>query len=152
MHQQQMFGVGLRTRYYIIWCSFKPCIRNFMNLIFPRKCLLVLNTMLEFDINIDELGFIFSFIWSLNTISFPECSASRLWRVGVMQISRRKSQPVILVNGFPSALSFKFTLKYHVMHESLNLWLSMWYLLSLTCISDIQYVKNITQKMFVEKY
>ena len=37
------------------------------------------------------------------------------------------------------------------MHESLKLWLDMSFLLSLMCISDIQYVK-IVPRTFVEKY
>ena len=43
------------------------------------------------------------------------------------------------------------TLKFHVMHESLNLWLNMSFLSSLLCISDIQYIK-IVSRIFVEKY
>ena len=55
---------------------------------------------------------------------------------------------------YPSSqvyLQISKLIKFHVMHESLKLWLDMSFLLSLMCISDIQYVK-IVPRTFVEKY
>ena len=74
LHQQQMFGVGLRTRYCIIWWSFKPFIWNFKNLTFLRKRLLVLNAMMVLKIILMSWDSLFSLIWSLYTNSSPGCS------------------------------------------------------------------------------
>ena len=52
LHQQQMFCVGLKTRYYMIRQSFEFFIWNFKNLTFLHK------RDADFKNNIDELGFI----------------------------------------------------------------------------------------------
>ena len=74
LHQQQMFWVGLRTRYYIIWWSFKPFIWNFKKLTLLHKSLLILNEMMVLKIILMSWDSFLSLTWSLYTTSFPGCS------------------------------------------------------------------------------
>ena len=73
LHQQQVFWVGLRTRYCIIWWSFKPFIWNFKNLTVLRKSLLVLNAMMVLKIILMSWDSFFSLTSSLYTTSSPVC-------------------------------------------------------------------------------